>query len=116
MDRGGAGFHAARGHVAFYVITGVGAERRRGRRAEVGEKAVRVKHGGFGHRVHVVQAGIGALLLRPGAQPRRLRLQRQLFAHRVAVVKGRLRPTLLLLPLFHLLAQLVLGGRLSGLA
>lgn len=43
-------------------------------------------------------------------------LQGLLLTHRVAVVKGRLRPLLLLLPLLQLLAQLVLGGQLGSLA
>lgn len=69
-----------------------------------------------GHGVHMVQAGVGPFLLLPQAQPLALRLQRLLLADRIAVVEGCLRPFLLLLRLLQLLAQLVLGRWLGGLA
>lgn len=100
------------------MVTGVRAERRRRRGAdEVRWGPVGVQRGGLGwHGVHVVQAGIRALLLGSQTKPLGLRLQGLLLAYRVAVVEGRLWPLLLFLRLFQLLAQLVLGCRLGGLA
>lgn len=113
--RGGV-LHPAWSPVAVGVVTEMRAERR-GRRgsAQVCGRPVRVQGRGLGgHGVHVVQAGVRALLLRSQAQP--LGLGLQLLAHRAAMVKRGLGPLLLLLGLLQLFPQLVFGDRLGKLA
>lgn len=118
MRRCGGVLHSARSAVIVGVVAGMRAERR-GRRGphQICGRPVRVQGRGFGrHRVHVVQAGVGALLLGSQAEPLGLRLQGLLLAHRAAVVEGRLRSLLLLFRLLRLFPKLVFGDGLCRLA